>query len=1198
MKRILSLVAVLGCFSAAGTSLFAQGIITGKVAGSVVDPTGAVIPGATIVASNASTNTKLTTTSGSDGSFSFNEVSVGNYSLTITVSGFAPLNVNNLQVSGNRTLDLGPEKLSTGSASETVEVSTAQNLLETSAAQVTTTFDAEAITNLPTSGGFDELALLIPGVVNTHSNNFSNTNGVGFSANGQRGRSNNFELDGQSNNDNSVAGPQAFFGNDEALAEIQIITNNFGAEYGRNMGSVVNYITKSGTNTFHGSGIYRYSGDFASSHATGVSKGPQFGFCTAGEQGDGCTNTVVPRYVSNKFGGTLGGPILKDKLFAFGSTYFTRFYEFGALVASTSNLFPTPAGLTALASAFPNNAGVTVLQNLNPYNVTAGNPRQLPTPVSSCARAGDTYNSANGGTCTKTVSNGVTTAQIPFAAFGRQVPQVTTDQEDLGRIDYNLTPKDRIYVRYFYQKNPTSPDGATANGGFVNVRGITHSIGADITHTFSPRWVNQLRYSFQQSTLGFDGGGFANCSITAFASCPSSVGLGAGVTGLGLPNNLPQGRVVKVGQTQDNATFTFGRQTITFGGEFDYENSPNVFLPNAAGTFTYGSINNLLAGGCGTVAAPSCTLSLTAGNPTVPFKEKDVAAYFQDDWKVTPSLTLNLGLRWEFFGQAINLLHNETVAQQTGPNPFWSTALPLSQTTFPQVNQVYHYFEPRVGFAFNPGFNKKLVVRGGYAINVDPGFYNINLNSATSAPVVNAGTITCTVAQNCLAGGTTFASVSANDTKFIPTGGNPGQRNQTLVPKNFHQPYAQTYTLGVEYQLRNAAVLEVRYTGNHTVGNFQTLDGNPVLAPVAADFPNYVSPSSICTAATSTLANKGDVGHQFCGSTNVRTRANTAFSIYNSLQTQLTTHSYHGVTATAAYTFSRTIDNSSEIFGTLGGGNTSAFAANPLDPNVGERAVSGISFPNVASVALTYAFPKVGGDRSLVGKLVNGWQANTIWLFNSGQPFTDFDYIQSQSPYANYAQGASKAFPNGTAGDIRSYQSYANIAESSAYYGYDFARPIVSNPKAPVGTIGIYTTTPLASDPTGNTNSAPFLVDYSTGAPITPDKVHFITNNRYADIIAGNPYAGSSRNILRGNTFNNVDASVFKNTKITERITFRFEADAYNIMNRSYYSTPDNYIGDAPGGSFNNFLFNTAGGSNIGPGTGVRNMEFGGKILF
>jgi hypothetical protein len=1159
-----------GLLTVTSAAAFAQGIITGGINGTVADPTGAVIPNASITAFQATTNAKYTAVSKADGSFSLNNMAVGIYTVTITENGFSSKVLENVEVSGNRTADLGLEKLEAGAATETVEVSAAQNMLETTNAQVTTTFDSEQLSNLPVAGGFDELALLIPGVVNTHGNNFSNTNGVGFSVNGQRGRSNNFELDGQANNDNSVAGPQAFFGNEEALAEVQIITNNFGAEYGRNMGSVVNYLTKSGTNSIHGSGIYKYSGDFTSSNATGVSKGPQFGFCAPGQtpQADGCEAVVVPRYVLNVFGGTIGFPILKDKLFGFGSTYFYRFFEFGGLSASGGNsLFPTPAGLTALEAAFPNSPAIGTLNALNPYKVALGNPRQLGTATN------------------QTVTDGVTSVSIPFSQFGRQIPVADTDQEDLGRIDYQITPKDRLFLRYFYQKNPDSPDNPNAYGGVVNVRDAVHSVGADIKHTFNARWLDQLRYSFQQSTIAFDGGGFSSCTITSFQNCPSSISLGAGYTALGLANNLPQGRIVKVGQVQNNATWSVGRHNITFGGEFDYENSPNVFLPNASGTFSYPNFNAFIQGGC----SVGCTLSLTAGNPTTPFKEKDVAAYFQDDWKVTSDLTLNLGMRWEFFGQAINLLHNETVAQQEGPAPFWSTALPLSATTFPSVAQVYHYFEPRVGFAWNPAFDKRFVLRGGYDINIDPGFYNINLNSATSAPVVNAGSVVCTVSANCLpTGGATYGNVASADLKFIPTGGNPGERNQTLVPSNFRQPYGQTYTLGLEYQVRNAAVIEARYTGNHVVGNFQTLDGNPYLAPVAADFPNVVSPSSLCTAATSTLGNGADIGHEYCGTTNVRVRANTSFSIYNSLQTKLTTRSYHGLTADLAYTWSRTIDNSSEIFGTFGAGNTEAFAQNPLDSNVGERAVSGDSYPNVSSLGLTYVFPKFTHTSSLVSKLTNGWQANTIWLYNSGQPYTDYDLYINESAFDNY--------PN----DQNSFLSYSNYKESSAFgSSVDFGRPIVSNKSAPVTQVGLYTkayacTTSSSGICTGN---AVQLVNYATGVPTTPDAVHFISNNRYAAQLANNPFPGAGRNILRGNTYNNVDFSVFKNTKMTERITFRLEVDAYNVLNRSYYGTPDNYIGDA-GSSFNTFLYNGASGSNIGFGTGLRNLEFAGKILF
>lgn len=1145
--------------SATAPRLSAQGITTGTIAGTITDTTGAVIPGAQVVATRPDTKTQYKAVTDARGSFSINNVGVGNYNIVITNPGFSGLTLNNVLVDANKVMDLGEKHLGTGSANETVEVSSTAALLETSEAQLTTTFDSQALTQLPVAGGFDELALLIPGVVNTHSNNFSNTNGVGFSSNGLRGRANNYELDGQSNNDNSIGGPQFFFSNDDALSELQIITNDFSAQYGRNAGAVVNYITKSGTNQIHGSALYRYSGDFTSSHQTGVSKGPQFGFCVNGEDpADGCTPAVVPRYVENIWGGTLGAPIIKDKLFGFGSTYFLHNYQYGALTSSSGTaLFPTAAGLQTLASTYANNPAIAILQQLSPYGLPIGNPRQTSTATN------------------KTVTDGTTSVTIPFAQFGRQIPSVGTDQEDLGRLDWQATGKDHLFLRYAYQINPTTPYSPVAAGGFANVTNTVHSIGADWSHNFSAHWTDQLRYSFQQSKLAFDGGGFPNCTITSYTTCPSSITLGSGFTSLGLASGFPQGRIVKVSQVQDNATWALGRHSITFGGEYDYQNSPNVFLPNQNGAFSFASFSAFLQG--------TGTLNLTNGKPTIPFRENDVAVYIQDDWKVSPTFTANIGIRWEFFQQAINLLHDESVAQQQGPNPFWSTALPLSQTTFPSIPQSYRNFEPRLGFAWNPNFDRKFVLRGGYAINVDPAFYNINLNSATAAPLVNAGTITCDGKTiSCLpTGGANFSTVTSQYLKYIPTGGNPGARNETLVSNPFINPLTNSWNLSLQHQIQNAAVFEVRYVGNHVSGNFQTIDANPYLLPVATDFPNVVSPSSLCTAANSTLTGGADIGRLHCGLSNVRVRANTAFSNYNGIQMTLTTRNYHGVTGSLNYTHSRTIDNSSEIFSTFTAGNSVSFAQNPLDPNYAERGVSGIDYPNVASAGLSYNLPSMHSGNAFAKRLTGGWSVNPLWVFNSGQPYTDFEYYTSQSPVAN-----SK--------DPASYMDYSDYKTAIAFgSSISFARPVLSNPKAPIGTLGIYTTTG-----SGATLSAPALVDYTTGAPVSPNQVHFIANNRYAGRLAGNPFPGSARNILRGGTQNNVDLAVFKDTHITERVNFRLEANAYNVMNRAFFNYPDTAEYDHPQGSFNNNLYQVPRGSNIGPGTGLRNMLFGAKILF
>jgi hypothetical protein len=1150
----------------------------------------------------------ISSISGADGSFSFKDVAVGQYTIVISAADFSTLTLHNVEVDAGRVQGLGVEKLQTGSAQTEVEVSTAQNILETAQSQVTTTFDTQAVTNLPTAGGFDELALLIPGVVDTHDDNFSNSNGANFSVNGERGRANNFEIDGQSNNDTSITGPQVFFGNDEAIAEVQIITNSFSAQYGRNAGSVVNYITKSGTNTVHGSAIYKYSGNFTSSLAQGVSKGVQFGFCGQGQTpaANGCITPVVPRYVDNFYGGTLGVPIIKDKLWAFGSTYWDRETEAGSFATSEGTLFPTTAGLAQIAAAFPNNSSVAILQQLSPYAIPAGNPRQTAFDntqgLSNCTSAG----------CTETISaNGISVPNVLFAPFARQVPFLSTDQEDLGRIDWQATPKDHLFLRYFYQTNPTAPDGATANGGYTNVADSVQSVGADETHTFGQHWVDQIRYSFQQSTLAFQGGGFPNCTIINVANCPAQVGLASGsltlpdgslLTGLGLPSGDPQGRVVKVGQVQDNANWTVGRHTITFGGELLYENAPSIFLPNANGNFTYDTLDDFIAGGCPNGA---CSVGVAQGNPSFLFREKDLGLYFQDDWKVSPSLTLNLGLRWEFFGQPINYFHDLSIARQTGSNPFWDTTLPLSETTVPLVANYYKNFEPRLGFAYNPAFNKRLVIRGAYAINVDPEFQNIALNLAGSAPFVAAGAVVCPAGStNCIpTGGATFNTVQQQLAPQLPIGGDPALGAETTAPSNFRNPVGQTYTLGVQYQIRNSAVLEVRYVGNHTSQQFQSLNVNPYLAPVAAAFPNVVNPASLCSAANSTLAGGADIGFLNCGHTSVDQVGNTAFSQYQSLQTNLTTRNYHGVTATFAYTWSHNIDNSSEIYSTGVGGNTIAYAQNPLNTNLGERANSALDFPNAASSSFSYALPNLHTGRNLVDRLTNGWQANAIWIYNSGQGYTDYQGVSNGSPAANNGTFNPTTGAQILPGDPATTESYSDIPFEQNFLGLDVARPILSNKKAPVGTLGIYTDTTLSVNAAGTpTYSAPQLVDFASGAPISPSQVRFIANNQLAANILGNPYPGSPRNILRGDTFNNVDFSVYKNTKLTERVTFRLEADAYNVLNRGYYGAPGNNVADysEPGGSsFNNFFQSQATGASLTtPGTGLRNMLFVGKILF
>lgn len=638
--------------------LWSQGITTGAVAGSMVDPQGAVVTQATVNAVQNVTGARFQTISAADGSFVLHNLPLGIYTIEAQSGNFMPLKVTNVQVIAGTTTQIGVERLSLG-ASATITVEAATPLLETAQAQVSTAFESEAISSLPLNTNFDNLALLAPGVVQTHDAQFSNSNGVGISSNGQRGRSNNFEIDGQNNNDNNVAGPQIFFGNADALAEIQIVTDNFSAEYGRNMGSVVNYLTKSGTNRFHGTGFEFYIGSWSDSLANGQ-KSPLLGFCAPGESAStGCIPVAVPRSVDNKFGGTIGGPVKKDKLWFFGSTYWDHTRDGGAVATSGSSVTPTPAGLTTLTEQFSGNHAVASLMNQGPFGIKTGNPSVV---------AGTTF--------METVSDGIKSAPVEFGVVQRSISSLANDQEEMGRVDWQPSQRDRFFVRYFYQNTAQTGGlagnsaGTIASGSFPNSTDVAHSVGADWTHTFSPGWVNQLRYGFQQTTSYYGGGGIAECVPSNFTACPAEISFeSTNDFGYGYPNNAPQGKIIKVTQVQDNANTTHNKHGIKFGGEFDKQNSPGIYLPGYNGILLYNDFNSFLQDANG-------ALDLTDGNPKIPLTEPDVALYFQDDWRVWPSLTLNLGLRWEFFGQAINELHDATLARETGPRPFWTPPCP------------------------------------------------------------------------------------------------------------------------------------------------------------------------------------------------------------------------------------------------------------------------------------------------------------------------------------------------------------------------------------------------------------------------------------------------------------------------------------------------------------------------------------------
>ena len=1178
-----------------------QGITTGTVSGVVTDQSGAVVPGAQIQIANLATGVKLDQKSAADGSFKFFLVPIGTYNALITANGFAIEDVNNVQVVSGATSSLNEVKLHVATAqAEEVEVNgSAASLLETTDSQVTTTFNAETMANLPLNNGFDTVAELIPGVVGAGADSFSNSNGDNFSVNGQSSRYNNYEIDGQSNNDNTVGGTLVFFGSQDAIQQIQVISNQFGAQYGRNAGAVVNYITKSGSNSFHGSAFDLYQGQLLSSLAN-QQKNPLFGFCLPGvSPTTGCSAPFLPRYVENRAGATVGGPVFKDKLFFFFSTYWDRVRTGASPSESFPSLTPVPgtAGLGTIQSAFSSDPGAAAILNFGPYSIAQGNPQPIPVPASLCPAA-DTYTAA--GACLENVTDAFGTSEsVQVAGVGRTLAQPTNDQEELARLDWQPTEKDRLFLRFYYQSQlaigVAGADGIAA-GDWIDEPSATYSIGADWTHTFKSNLVDQLRYSFQDSKVYFQGGAFPSCVTTDFGACPAEVAFNGGNDDANFAGDtdFPQGNTVKVTQVQNNATWTHGSQTFLFGGEFDYQNSPDTGIFYYNGQPNYGALSNLMgAPNQGLIAegAPpntSAETNLANGNLVIPFVEPDVAAYFQDDWKALPTLTLHLGLRWEFFSDVVDKLHTETVARESNPTTaFWNTALPLSVRTVPYVSQIYTNFEPRIGLAWNPEFDRKLVLSSGYAINANPAYYNLALLVADGAPVTNAGAFLCHT-NACLPsnGSLLDANFRTLNLPSLPTGGDPGQDIVDTFPTNFRTPYVQTWTLGIEHQMGPAAVGQVRYVGSKTTDDFQSIDANPFLLPVATAFPNVVSASSLCSNPSA-----DGFGRPNCNYSNLIETDNGAWANYNALELNLTWQNFHGLNSTVSYTFSKAMNNATDGFrSTGGGGSTISFSQNPLNLSAGERGLSGNDFPNSLGIGFTYEVPKFVKGSALLGRAVNGFLLSGVYRYRSGQVYTPYQPVSL----------------DGITGDT----SFCDGAFNLDVIGVDTCRLVVSNKSAPINTLAylnpytgpivngqVTTASPVyvvyGSD-SASYNTSGSLVSYNPGTQVNPSSAHWIVNNQAYALAANNPYPGWGRSLLRGQPYSDLDATVTKTFPITERVKLQLSLAAYNALNQMFLGTGNAFI------SASNFTSNAENPSGTVPGStsGNRFLILGGKVIF
>jgi hypothetical protein len=1170
-------------------------VVKGSISGSVTDPQGAVVSGAQVKAKSVETGVVHTTTSDSAGLYRFNLIPVGTYTVEIASQGFKTTTQSNVQVGAGRDTGLGSIHLSVGEASTTIEVTGEAPLIETTQSQITSTFSGTTLSTfagIQENQGLDRLALFVPGVVASRSDNFSNTNGGGFSSNGLRGRNNDQEIDGQNNNDNSVGGPSLFVSDTNFVQQYVVVTNNFGPEYGRNAGSVVNIITKSGTNAWHGSVFGTEYSNFLNAmtntqkhqNKPGTNSSlPGTVTCVVPPGASGsvvqCNPLSGPLRSNEEFsGGTIGGPMMKNKLFLFSG--FDSDLFSGTSIFTTASQTPTPAGLATLAACYPTGIQaqqLALLQKFGPYSISAGNPNVNGAPGLI------TVNNLQPNQCSGVQSSGLLRIlPTPFHGF-----------DFVNRVDSQFG-NDSIMGRYLFNRgNNFNGSDNPVTGYAANVTALSQAALLSETHNFTSHMVNEVRAGFDRLNVDFGGNNIGNPfepTQAGILNALTNVTIQGGNLGFGPATNFPQGRLVNTWQAQDNFNYVWGKHSFKSGINWTYQRSPNTFLPNVNGAYRYGSLTSFING------TPN-RIQIASGNPVLDFREYDTFLYGGDDWKISQNLTLNLGLTWTYYGNPAQLFTDTTTKRESNPaTALWLQTLPLSVRTNPAIPTVKNSYGPMVGFAYQPQWggaitgHGKTTIRGGYRLIYDPPFYNIFLNVSTASPFGFLQTLTTglTNPPALPTGPNVRASLAAS---LTPNTFDPRTQNETTLDPNFGPDKVHTWSFGFERELTKNSVWEARYAGNHAVNLFQTVDGNPFAGlnlpgqhGLLQDFPNLIPNASAITPCAVTQQSPPfpgvpptptDLGRVNCGLGVVRSRNNGGFSDYHALQTEFrTTNLFKQLTMRATYTFSKNLDNVSEIFATGTAGNTQFAAQNPFQTGDAERSISGLNITHAFTLSGTEAIPFFKEQHGWVGHVLGGWELSAAYVYGSGQPYTPIQGLLGSLSFAgaggNYFDSA---FSNAFVGDpARMFLGSASAPTTSVGIFAGDARTLGLISAAQLTALGPTTllsmnafNSPQPCDARGfiRGTGTPTCPVVSVPTPVTTNDVHFIMNGRTAQGVFGTPFGNTARNLLTDAPSNRLDASIYKNIKLGERSNFEMRMTATNALNHFNFNTIDPTVEDA-----------------------------------
>jgi hypothetical protein len=887
------------------------------VAGTVLDSTGAVIGGAHVSMTGVDTGVKLSTESNAAGVYRFDAVDLGVYQLQVAHPGFRTYVGTGINVEANRVTTFDP-RLEVGAAETRIEVSgESSEVLVKDSPLRGGNFQPREVRDLPLPGLNPlSLARTLPGATDaagSTANSGVGAIGATFSINGQRPRGNNFMLDGTDNNEVWMSGEEQVFTIADAVEELSVQTGNFSVEFGRAGGGVFNVVTKSGTNDLHGTLLWRYQSE-------------RFNSVSNLNKLYGIKQAV---FSGNIFGFTAGGPVRKNKTFFFAG--FQQEYR-----RSTSNnplQIPTADAVMRLRSLFPSNP------RLNLYLGTLGDPRGTGAPFPVALGVDP--------------QTGLDRGPVQFATGSYVFPSINDGPQWLGRIDHYQSEAHRLSLRFSYDSRLNLPQRNGSNivtfPGFVGEQEFSHynSVFAD-SYTFGPSYTNEFRFSFERTDGRF--GVTWPGSIPLALTLPVITITSVAAPGLGSNGQFHSSNNFLFQETQTKVT---GRHAFRYGVELLRETVTQAFAGPTLGNigFTpsvgYSAFANFLDDYSGTSTRISRLFGTTVFNPNQ-FRQ---SYYFQDNWKITPTLTLTMGLRHERPGQAANSL----------PYPAFTGFDPAQFLARREVHSDTNDFGPAFGLAWSPSAHAvlpgrllgdgKTVFRGGYQISYDAFFTQMLTN------VTTPNNITTTITSPNTGRG------SPNWFEHLPTTAAVPQLtdSRSAVDPDLRAPYTERWSFGFQRQLPQNILLDVSYIGSESHRLTTKADWNPrLLTGVVRLYPT-------CGPAT-VLTSQGN-------------------SSYHALQTRLDRRFSRGFQLSTSYTWSKDIDSTSDAITSLqdpGGVSTSVPVSQgglKLD-----RGLSDYDRRHRLTIAYLWAIP--GPQSGWWKYALAGWSAAGITTFQSGTPFT------------------------------------------------------------------------------------------------------------------------------------------------------------------------------------------------------------------